>query len=157
VLGPPSVISDAVVKDLGKFGKVHRIGPDPAVSKTIADPVDNAIAFSRYSRGSFGWGFTNAGNTYTIANMDRPLDAAPSALLASQGIPPALLLTDSGKDLPRNLQTALVNVQPGYEDDRRTVAYSRSWILGGDKAVSLPQQDEIDSLQQLVPIQANSP
>lgn len=156
VLGPEKVISDRVVKDLKKLGTVTRIRGEDA--RTRGDnPIENAVAFARYSKGDFGWGLRTPGSNFTIANVDRPLDAAASAALAARGVPFALLLTDGGRQLPTALEYGLANVQPGYEDDRRDVAYSRSWILGDDKAVSLAQQVQIDGLTDLIPIQANEP
>ena len=94
MLGPEKVISDAVVDDLRKLGRVTRIeGPNP---------VENSIEFARYEdgRSDFGWGVTVPGHNFTVANASRPLDAAASAALATKGVFAPLLLTDQAKDLP---------------------------------------------------------
>ena len=77
VLGPEDVISEAVVTQLRKLGSVERIsGPDP---------VTNAIAFARFTDGSFGWGVTDPGHGLSFATTARPLDAAAAAPLSALG------------------------------------------------------------------------
>jgi hypothetical protein len=96
LLGPPSVVSKKVEKDLGKLGKVRRIqGPTP---------VENAIAFARYDKAGFGWGVVVPGYNFTLANTSRPLDAAASSSLATKGVYAPLLLTDQSKALPKALE-----------------------------------------------------
>ena len=48
-------------------------------------------------------------------------------------------------------------MQPGYEDDPGQAVYNRVWILGDDKAISLPQQARIDRITELIPVQATAP
>ena len=48
-------------------------------------------------------------------------------------------------------------MQPGYEDDPGQAVYNRVWILGDDKAISVPQQARIDQLTELVPSRPNAP
>ncbi|MGI8944945.1 MAG: cell wall-binding repeat-containing protein [Thermoleophilaceae bacterium] len=149
LLGPEGVITPKVAKELGELGKVRRIEGE--------DPVANAIAFTRYSRTGFGWGLKLSGNNYTLANTSRPLDAAASAALATNGVFAPLLLTDEADELPERLVGYLQNVQPGYQDDPRQGAYNRVWILGDEKQLSVPAQARLDPLTELVPIENNAP
>ena len=48
-------------------------------------------------------------------------------------------------------------MQPGYEDNPGQAVYNRAWVLGDDKAISVPQQAQIDQLTELVPVQSNAP
>jgi putative cell wall binding repeat protein len=149
LLGPESVIAKGVERDLAKLGKVRRIeGPNP---------VENAIAFTRYQRGDFGWAITTAGHSFTLANTDRPLDAAAAAVLTARGVPSPLLLTDRADELPTQLEDYFLNVQPGFYDDPREVAYSRAWILGDEDSVSVEAQVDLEQLVDLIPIQENAP
>jgi len=152
LLGPRSVISGAVEQELrrGKLaGSVNRIaGPTP---------VENAIAFARYQRGDFGWGIVVPGYNFAIANVDRPLDAAAAASLATRGVFAPLLLTDDSAELPEALEGYLLSVQPGYEDDPAQAVYNRAWILGDDKAISVEQQARVDATTELIPVQSTSP
>ena len=149
VLGPPSVIAPKVEKELRKLGKVTRIdGPTP---------VENAIEFARFERGRFGWGVTVPGYNLTLAATSRPLDAAASAALATQGVYAPLLLTDQARELPRALESYLQSIQPGFEDDPGQAVYNRVWILGDDKQISVAAQARVDQITKLVPVQANAP
>ena len=149
LLGPESVISTKVEKDLRKLGKVTRIEG--------ANPVENAIEFARFEDGDFGWGVVVPGFNFTIAGTSRPLDAAASAALATKGVFAPLLLTDRADALPRALETYLLSVQPGFEDDPGQAVYNRVWILGDDKQVSVAAQARLDQITELIPVQANAP
>jgi hypothetical protein len=120
-------------------------------------PVESAIAFARYEKGDFGWGIVVPGYNFAIANLDRPLDAAGAASLATRGVFAPLLLTDDADDLPAPLENYLLSVQPGYEDDPAQAVYNRAWILGDDKAVSVEEQARIDTTTELIPVQSNAP
>ena len=148
----PSVISQSVERELtqGKLaGSVNRIAG--------GTPVENAIAFARYEKGDFGWGVVVPGYNFAIASTERPLDAAAAASLATRGVFAPLLLTDDAADLPRPLESYLLSVQPGYEDDPGQAVYNRAWILGDDSAISVDEQARIDATTELIPVQSNAP
>jgi hypothetical protein len=152
LLGPPSVISKKVEDEL-RTRKLAR-----SVNRISAEtPVESAIAFARYEKGDFGWGIVVPGYNFAIANLDRPLDAAAAASLATRGVFAPLLLTDDAGQLPGPLQSYLLSVQPGYEDDPGQAVYNRAWILGDDKAVSVEQQARIDASTELIPVQSQAP
>jgi hypothetical protein len=152
LLGPRSVISEAVER------RLRRAKLAASVSRIAArTPVDNAIAFARYERGDFGWGIVVPGYNFAIANAERPLDVAAAASLATRGVFAPLLLTDDADRLPRPLESYLLSVQPGYEDDPGQAVYNRVWILGDDKAISIDEQARIDATTELIPVQANAP
>jgi hypothetical protein len=149
VLGPQSVISSKVARRLGHLGKVRRIQGPTA--------VQNAVTFARYQRGGFGWGVQVPGYNFTLASSSRPLDAAAAASLATHGVFAPLLLTDQADRLPRNLESYLLSVQPGYEDDPAQAVYNRVWILGDDKTISVDAQSRVDQITELIPVQSNAP
>jgi hypothetical protein len=152
VLGPESVIDKRVLDQLKKrklARSVNRIeGPNP---------VENAIAFARYEKGDFGWGVVVPGYNFTVASTTRASDAAAAAALGTRGVFAPLLLSDDAAELPPKLEEYLLSVQPGYEDDPGQAVYNRAWVIGDDKAISVPQQAQIDQLTELVPVQANAP
>jgi putative cell wall binding repeat protein len=149
VLGPERVIGKKALRQLGRLGTVRRIqGPTP---------VQNAIAFARYHRGGFGWGVTVPGYNFTIANTSRPLDAAAAASLATRGVFAPLLLTDRSDELPKPLESYLLSVQPGFEDDPGQAVFNRVWILGDDGVLSIAAQARVDEITELVPVQSNTP
>jgi hypothetical protein len=149
VVGPPSVISSKVASALGKFGSVHRIDG--------LTPVQNSIAFTRYNHRGFGWGITTPGQNFTLANVSRPADAAASAPLATAGVFAPLLLTDRSDPLPSSLQNYFLDVQPGFQSNPNSGVFNHVWILGDDKTVSVAAQGRLDTITELVPVQAQKP
>lgn len=149
VLGPESVISPAVEKQLKPLGTVRRVEG--------ATPVANAVALARYSRRGFGWGVTVPGYNFAVASTTRPLDAAAAATLATNGVFAPLLLTNRADGLPPELSSYLLDVQPGYESDPSSGVYNRVWILGDTSVLSVPTQGRLDAVAQLVPVQARQP
>jgi putative cell wall-binding protein len=147
VLGPPSIVSPAVEKQLGGLGKVTRIGGKATT------PVESAIEFTIFSSKGFGWGAVVPGRNYTLANSSRPLDAAAAAALGSNGVYAPLLVTDQGDALPKPLENYLLDVQPGFENgDPSQGLFNRVWILGNEDAVSTNVQARVDELVQLIPV-----
>jgi hypothetical protein len=154
---------------------VYLLGPERVISKQVADeleerrlarsvnrieaatPVENAIAFARYEKGDFGWGVNIPGYNFTVANADRPADAAAAAPLGTRGVFAPLLLTDDAEELPEALRAYLLSVQPGYEEDPRDAVYNRVWVLGDDTAISVRQQAQLDTIAELIPVQSNAP
>jgi hypothetical protein len=152
VLGPESVISKGVAAQLKKSKvarDVRRIAGRSA--------VENAIAFTRYQKGDFGWGVVVPGYNFTVASTTRPSDAAAAAALATRGVFAPLLLTDDAGVLPAKLEEYFLSVQPGYEQDPSQAVYNRAWVLGDDKAISVKQQAQLDQLTELIPVQTNAP
>jgi hypothetical protein len=147
VLGPPSVISPAVEKQLAALGRVTRIG------EKATNPVQSSVEFAIFNSKGFGWGAVVPGRNYTLANASRPLDAAAAAALGSNGVFAPLLVSDQGDALPKPLVDYFLDVQPGFENnDPSQGLYNRVWILGNEKAVSTAVQARIDELVQLVPV-----
>jgi hypothetical protein len=97
------------------------------------------------------------GYNFAVASTTRPADAAAAASLATRGVFAPLLLTDRSETLPEPLETYLLSVQPGYEDDPGQAVYNRAWILGDDSVISVRQQAQIDQITELIPVQANAP
>jgi hypothetical protein len=144
VLGPEEVIADGVLRELRKLGSVKRVsGPDP---------VTNAIAFARFTDGSFGWGVTDPGHGLVIASARRTLDAAAGAPLSASGkYGPLLLLPDAG-ELPQALQDYLLDIQPGYDKDPVRGVYNHGWLMGDESAISADIQARIDTLLEIQPV-----
>ena len=146
VLGPEEAVSEKVVRQLGRYGKVERVAGK--------DPVDNALAFARFKgSGGFGWDANVAGRNLTVASTDRPLDLACAAAFGTNGIFAPLLLTDQPDPLPDALDGYLLDVQPGYEDDPRDAVYNNVWILGDTETISPAAKDRIDEVSTLIPVQ----
>ncbi|HEY5429520.1 MAG TPA: cell wall-binding repeat-containing protein [Solirubrobacteraceae bacterium] len=158
VLGPPSVISAAIVAQLSRYGSVKRVGAD--------DPAANSVAFAAYRDpacpygqpcahvpNSFGWAVRSPGHGYVLLNASRPLDAAAAAALSGSGDYGPQLLLDNPSSLPKSVLTYFLDyATPGYTQEGPTAAvYNHGWVIGGETAVSVPVQAEVDSLLQAVP------
>ena len=150
VLGPESVIGADVLKKLKPLARrVRRVdGPTP---------VQNAIELARFQAGGFGWGAEVPGQNFTIASTSRPLDAVAAASLATNGVFAPMLLTDDAENLPRSLESYLLDVQPGFEDDPSLSVFNHVWILGDEDTISLEQQARIDEVSTLIPVELNNP
>lgn len=148
VLGPPDVISDKVLAQLRRLGTVTRIGR--------RDAVANAIAFARFVDGRFGWGVVDPGHGLVFVSAERPLDAAAAAPLSASGTyGPTLLVRGGG--LPTALVQYLLDIQPGYERDPVRGVYNHGWIVGDEQAISVEDQSRLDSLLEIVPVNAAAP
>jgi hypothetical protein len=144
ILGPSSVISPKVRKDLSRLGTVKRYGG--------ADPVANALAAARYHDGSFGWGVVDPGHGLVFARAGRPLDAVAAAPLSGSGTYGPLVLLDDPKQLPQPVQQYLLDIQPGYNNDPVTGVYNHAWIVGKSDTISVAEQARIDALLEIVPV-----
>jgi len=147
VLGPPTTVSEPVVRRLKTFGDVTRIDG--------VSPQTNAVAFARFRSGKFGWGITDPGHGFVFAAAGRPLDAVAAAPLSASGsYGPLLVLPGppSPAVLPSIVREFLLDVQPGYTSDPVRGVYNRGWIVGDDQAISLSVQSQIDRLLEIVPV-----
>ncbi|HYF27609.1 MAG TPA: cell wall-binding repeat-containing protein, partial [Baekduia sp.] len=148
VLGPSKVIGPEVTDRLRKLGTVTRLGGQ--------DPVENAVEFSRFADGSFGWGVQDAGHGLVFARSDRTLDAVAAAPLSASGKYGPLLLLDKAGEVPKRVEQQLLDIQPGYSRDPVRGVYNHGWIIGDDDAISVATQAEIDALLEIVPVSGSS-
>ena len=89
----------------------------------------------------------------TLANGDRPLDAAPAAPLGTNGIFAPLLLTDDADTLPPAVEGYFLDVRPGFEEDPLTAVYNHVWLLGDSSAIGPQIQGRLDEIARLIPVQ----
>jgi hypothetical protein len=158
VLGPASVISDATLRQLGRYGTVKRVG--------ASDPAGNSVAFAEYRDppcvnlqpcahvpGSFGWAMRSPGHGYVLLNSNRPLDAAAAAPLSASGTYGPQLLVDNASTLPRTVLNFFLNyATPAYTQEGPTAAvYNHGWVIGDQSAVSVAVQAQMDNLLEVVP------
>ena len=149
VVGPSSAVGPGAIRVLQKYGKVHRIDG--------ITPVQNAIAFARYQSHGFGWGITTPGQNFTLANVNRPADAAGAAVLATSGVFAPLLLTDRSDALPSSLENYFLDVQPGYQSYPNSGVFNHVWVLGDSSMLSVAAQGRLDTITELVPVQTHQP
>jgi len=158
VLGPASVIPDSVLTQLGKYGKVARVGAQ--------DPAANSVAFAVYRDppcvanqpcahvpGSFGWAMRSPGHGYTLLNGNQPLDAAASAPLSASGSYGPQLVVNTADQLPTPVLNFFLDyATPGYTQEGPTAAvYNHGWVIGDPSTISVTVQAQMDSLLEVVP------
>jgi hypothetical protein len=122
--------------------------------------VENAIAVSRFTDGSFGWGIKDPGHGLVFANDTRPLDAPASALLSASGDYGPLLLLESVTGLPSSLSTYLSDIQPAYSNAPQFRpahgVYNHGWLIGDERAISAVTQAELDAALEISPRKSSS-
>lgn len=143
LLGPESVISSHVEKELKQFGKTVRISGE--------DPYTNAIAFAKYKdpRTGFGWGITTPGHNFSFVSSHSPglaIAAAPFSHLGKH----APLLWTTTNSMPESVMSYVMSVQPKFEKSPTEGPYNHAWITGTASAISEGAQGEIDSMLEIV-------
>ena len=158
VLGPPSVISDTILKQLRRYGTVKRVGADGAAANSVAFAIyrDPVCAYGQpcaHVPGSFGWAMRSPGHGYVLLNDSRPLDAAASAALSGSGDYGPQLLIENPSTLPSTVLNFFLNyATPGYTQEGPTAAvYNHGWMIGDQSAISVGVQAEVDNLLEAVP------
>jgi hypothetical protein len=141
ILGPTSTVSANVARELKALGTVKRLGAD--------NPIDNAIAFARYTDPTFGWGVIDPGHGLVFARADRPLDAAAASPLSVSGSYGPLLLLATPTGLDGAVGQYLLDIQPGYTRDPVRGVYNHGWIVGDARTISVATQARIDSLLEI--------
>jgi hypothetical protein len=123
-------------------------------------PAENAIAVSRFTDGTFGWGVKEPGHGLVFANSSRPLDAPAAALLSASGQYGPLLLLESPSPVPPALAHYLSDIQPAYASAPRYQpvhgSYNHGWLIGDERAISALTQAELDSMLEIAPRSAPS-
>ena len=148
LLGPAAAIPDSAAKELGKLGRVRRVGG--------RDPVSSAVAFARYASGSFGWNAVDPGHGFVFASVKRPADAAAAAALSASGTYGPLLLVSEATRLDRAVESYLLDVQPGYDKDPVRGVYNHGWLMGDAGTISVDVQSRIDALLEIQPVDRSS-
>jgi hypothetical protein len=130
VLGPPQVIPARVAAQLGRYGKVKRIG--------AAGPVENAIALARYKDEStgFGWGMRDLAGSVSLVSRRDWGNAIGAFTFAAIGPQAPLLLTDGPGPLPRSLVRYLRTLtadEPG-----------QGFVFGDERSISRATLAQLD-------------
>ncbi|HYM44712.1 MAG TPA: hypothetical protein VES65_00935 [Solirubrobacteraceae bacterium] len=155
-LGRPAIytvgstaIGERTLAQLGRFGTVKRVESRAGEDATAAG---NAIAVSRFTDGSFGWGVLEPGHGLVFANAGRPFDAPAAAILSATGdYAPLLLLEDAGRVGPA-LGSYLSDIQPAAPRSQPARGvYNHGWLIGDERAIAQGTQAELDALLEIAP------
>lgn len=148
ILGDERTVSEGVERELRRLGTVARIEG--------SDPVSNAIAFARFVDGSFGWGVVDPGHGLLFVNQTRPMDAVAAAPLSTSGTYGPILVHPGGPRLPRQLESYLLDIQPGYRRDPVRGVYNHGWVIGDEEALPVAAQARIDTLLEITPVETDT-
>jgi hypothetical protein len=152
----PAAVGRGTLAALARFGHVTPIvdGSAPATTQ-LPTPVENANAVARFTDGKFGWGVKEPGHGLVFANAGRPFDAPAAAPLSASGDYGPLLLLESPYAVPPALASYLSDIQPAYGSSPQFQpvhgAYNHGWLIGGEQAISVLTQAEIDSMLEIAP------
>ncbi|MDQ0089117.1 putative cell wall-binding protein [Paenibacillus anaericanus] len=143
ILGPESVITTKVEKELQQYGQTVRISGD--------DPYANAIAFAQFKDETtgFGWGITTPGHNFSFVNSDTPALALAGAPFSHLGKHAPLLWTDQDA-MPESVMNYVMSLQPKYDQSPTEGPYNHAWLIGSEKSISLKGQGEIDNMLEIV-------
>ena len=132
VIGPPSVVSDAVYEELRAYGKVRRVAG--------RDAPETAVALARYRDRStgFGWGMLEAPASLGLVNPRDWANGVGAFAFAARGPSAPLLLTDADGGLPRSVRSYLKELR-GREPNQL-------FAFGSDRSLPTPLLSELDAL-----------
>lgn len=145
IVGPTTVVSEQVERELKALGAVTRIDGG-------GDPAGNSVAVARYSDGNFGWGAVEPGHGIVFANAQRGLDGPAAAPLAATGDYAPLLVLESADALPASVTSYLTDLQPGTPPTGPVHGvYNHGWLIGDESAISATTQARIDAILKISP------
>lgn len=145
VLGPSTVITPKVTKQLKGLGKIIRTGGQ--------NPISNSVEFARFADGDFGWGATTPGHGLVMIprQADPATVGAVAPLSASGTFGPSLLLS-SAFALDPTLGGYLKDIQPAFQRNAARGFYNHAWLIGDDNAARPGLQAQIDRSLETVPL-----
>ncbi len=146
-------VSRAALGSLARLGRVTTI-PASEAGEPVT-PTRASIATARFTDGSFGWGVKDPGHGLVFARSSRALDAPAAALLSATGDYGPMLLLESAIGIPPELAAYLADIEPAYGSSPEFApvrgVYNHGWLIGGEAAISLATQAELDSLLEIKP------
>jgi hypothetical protein len=132
VIGPPSVIPDAVVSQLAAYGNVTRIAG--------ANPTETSIALARFRDAGtgFGWGMKKGPVNVSIVNSRHWANAIGAFAYAARGPKAPLIVIPDGKKLPIEVIR--------YLRDMRSGDPSHGFVFGDQKSISSEVLQQLDAV-----------
>ena len=132
VVGPESVVSERVYRDLGAYGKVKRVAG--------RDAPETAVALARYRDRAtgFGWGMLAGPASVSLVNPRDWANGVGAMTFAARGPSAPLLLTGEDGSLPRSVRS--------YLQELRGREPNQLFAFGDEKSLSTPLLSELDAL-----------
>lgn len=138
ILGPTSVVSEQVEKELGELGAVTRIVGE--------NPSEASIAFTQFKdeESGFGWGINDPGHGLSFVSSETTTFSLVTAPLAHLGKHAPLLLLYKG-EMSENMGRYLAKVKPTFEKSPMEGPYNHGFVIGSLGDISYKVQGMIDS------------
>jgi hypothetical protein len=132
VIGPKSVVSDEVYRELGAYGKVRRVAG--------RDAPETAVALARYRDRStgFGWGMVEGPASLGLVNPRDWANGVGAFTFAARGPRSPLLLTGEDGALPPAVRS--------YLRELRGDEPNQLFAFGSDKSLPTPLLSQLDRL-----------
>lgn len=132
VIGPESVVSPRVARQLGAYGTVKRVAG--------RDAAETAVAVARYRDRStgFGWGQYDGPGSVSLVNPRDWANGVGALTFAAQGPRAPLLLTDEDGELPASVRAYLRELRRGGP--------GQAFAFGGERSLATPLLAEVDAL-----------
>ncbi|KAA9012556.1 cell wall-binding repeat-containing protein [Niallia endozanthoxylica] len=145
ILGPESVISKDLGKQLKEYGKVQRIGSD------AKNPVAASIEFAKYKdqETGFGWGLTGSGHGVSFVSTESPEAAIAAAPFSHLGKHAPLIWLDKG-ELQQETYDFLADIKPMFKDTPTEGPYNHAFLIGDHAAIPFQTQGIIDDKLEIV-------
>ena len=138
ILGPTSVVSEKVEKELKELGNVIRIDGK--------DPSEVSLVFTQFKdeESGFGWGITDPGHGLAFVSSETPNYPLITAPLAHLGKHAPLLVLEKG-EVTENMARYLAKVKPTFKESPMEGPYNHGFIVGILDDISYETQGIIDS------------
>ncbi len=148
ILGPESIISKDIEKQLQEFGDITRIAGN--------DPITTSIEFAKFKdeKTGFGWGLTEPGHGFSFVSTDNAEYAIAAAPFAHLGKHAPLIWLENGKILG-DVHDLLGQLQPTFKDDPTTGPYNHGYLIGSGDSVSMKEQGALDIMLEIIPETGN--
>lgn len=144
ILGPNSIISDDIEKELKDYGSVERIAGD--------NPVETSIAFAQFKdkKTKFGWGVDEPGHGFEFLSTETPEIAIAGAPFAHLGKHAPMIWLDGGK-ITDSIHEYLLELQPKFTDDPSEGPYNHAYLIGSEEFISFEDQGMLDLMLEISP------
>ncbi|WP_338453404.1 cell wall-binding repeat-containing protein [Niallia oryzisoli] len=145
ILGPESVISKDLEKQLKEYGKVQRIGAE------ANDPSAVSIEFAKFKdeETGFGWGLTGSGHGVSFVSTESPEVAIAAAPFSHLGKHAPLIWLDKGQ-LQQETYDFLAGIKPMFKDTPTEGPYNHAYLVGDTAAIPYQTQGIIDDKLEIV-------
>ncbi|OMP68312.1 cell wall-binding repeat-containing protein [Domibacillus epiphyticus] len=143
ILGPESIVSKEIEKELADYGNVTRIAGE--------DPVSNSVEFAKFrdEDNAFGWGLTDSGHGISFISTATPELAIAAAPFSHRGKHAPLIWLENGQ-VTEPVYNFLASIKPTFKEDPTAGPYNHGFIISGQESIPFETQGIIDDKLEIV-------